>query len=111
MPEAHLRTHLPRGQDTTQPRSYPTRVLRRPCTQQRGRCATQHGIPIGQHQHTLTGQCWVHAGQQDPAGCGQGQRTTQQDDHPRYVQLEQLTVGGGDRTPTHTGHELADAGL
>ncbi len=27
------------------------------------------------------------------------------------AQLEQFTVGGGDRTPTHTGHELVAVGL
>jgi len=111
MSEAHFPTRVPGGRDQTQTRGQSTRVLRWTSIDQCCGSTTQHGIQIGQHQHPDWGISGIHPGQQDTGRCCKRRWTTQQDDHTGHGQLEQFTVGRGDRTPTCTADELAHAGL
>lgn len=111
MPEAHFPTRVPGGRNHSESRGQGTGLLRWSSAQQRGGTATQHGIQVGQLKHFNRRQGWIHLGQQDPAGRGPGQRPSQQDRYTGHVQLERITVGRGDRTPSHTRHELVDVGL
>ena len=111
MPKANIQARVPRRQCPTQEGRESTRVLRWTCSQQRGGSATQHGIQIAQHKQPHRGHRGFHPGQQDTHGRGTGPRTSQHHDHTGHGQLEFFTVGRGDRTPTRSTDELADAGL
>ena len=111
MPEAHFPTRVPGGRNHSESRGQGTSLLRWTGVEQCGGSATQHGIQTGQHQHPDRGHGGIHTGQQDTTGRGPRRRTSKQDDHAGHGQLEQFTVGGRDRTPTHTRHELARVGL
>ena len=111
MPATRFQTHMQRGYNTQTAQGQPPGVLRWTHHEQRGGCATQHGVHAVQHQHPGRGQRGIHPGQEDIGRHSQGQRTQEHDDNTGHGQLDRRTAGGGDGTPQEPCHELAGHGL
>ena len=62
MPTTHIQTRLPRGRNQEKTQRATSCVLRRPHAQQCCRCASQHRIQIGQHQHHRKWPDRIHTG-------------------------------------------------